>query len=187
MLWLAGVRGPMPAESAHHNIHFGTEWAGAFEDLLERGTAMRDPSILVTAPSVSDPSMAPPGDTSLYVLEPAPNLDGTVDWVAERERRRDDLVARVGALGYPTDIVVDEFLDPTDWEAQGMAHGTPFALAHTFFQTGAFRAANRDRRIPGVFFTGSSTTPGVGVPMVLISGRLAAERVRAWDRERRRV
>jgi phytoene desaturase len=187
MLWLAGVRGPMPADAAHHNIHFGTEWAGAFEDLLERGTTMQDPSILVTAPSVSDPSMAPAGDTSLYVLEPAPNLDGTVDWPAERERRRDDLVARVAALGYPTEVVVDEFLDPTDWEAQGMAHGTPFALAHTFFQTGAFRAANRDRRIPGVFFTGSSTTPGVGVPMVLISGRLAAERVRAWDRERRRV
>jgi phytoene desaturase len=186
MLWLAGVRGEMPSEATHHNIHFGTEWAGAFEDLLDRGTTMRDPSILVTAPSHSDPTMAPRGGTSLYVLEPAPNLDGSVEWRGERQRFRDDLVARVAALGYPTEVVVEEYLDPVDWEARGMAHGTPFALAHTFLQTGAFRAPNRDRRIPGVFFTGSSTTPGVGVPMVLISGRLAAERVRTWERERRR-
>jgi phytoene desaturase len=185
MLWLAGVRGTVPEDATHHNIHFGSEWKGAFTDLLDRGTTMRDPSILVTAPSLSDPSMAPAGGTSLYVLEPAPNLDGSVDWRGERTRRRDDLVARVGALGYPVDVEVEEYLDPIDWAEQGMERGTPFALAHTFFQTGAFRAGNRDRRIPGVFFTGSSTTPGVGVPMVLISGRLAAERVRAWERERR--
>lgn len=185
MLWLAGVRGSVPAAATHHNIHFGSEWEGAFTDLLDRGATMRDPSILVTAPSVSDPTMAPAGGTSLYVLEPAPNLDGGVDWRGERERRRDDLVARVGALGYPVDVEVEHYLDPIDWAEQGMERGTPFALAHTFFQTGAFRAGNRDRRIPGVFFTGSSTTPGVGVPMVLISGRLAAERVRTWERERR--
>ncbi|MFM7617745.1 MAG: phytoene desaturase family protein [Actinomycetes bacterium] len=187
MLWLAGVRGAMPEAATHHNIHFGSEWEGAFTDLLDRGTTMRDPSILVTAPSLSDPSMAPEGATSLYVLEPAPNLDGTIDWRGERARRRDDLVARVGALGYPVEVETETYLDPVDWAEQGMERGTPFALAHTFFQTGAFRAANRDRRIPGVFFTGSSTTPGVGVPMVLISGRLAAERVRAWDRSRRRT
>ena len=122
---------------------------------------------------------------SLYVLEPAPNLDGHVDWTGERERIRDDLAGRVAALGYPAEIEVEEFVDPVDWEARGMERGTPFALAHTFFQTGAFRPSNRDRRIPGVFFVGSGTTPGVGVPMVLVSGRLAAERVQTYARERR--
>nr|MBA2457059.1 FAD-dependent oxidoreductase [Nocardioidaceae bacterium] len=63
------------------------------------------------------------------------------------------------------------------WERQGMARGTPFALAHTFGQTGPFRPANTDRRAPGLVFAGSGTVPGVGVPMVLISGRLAADRV----------
>jgi phytoene desaturase len=60
-----------------------------------------------------------------------------------------------------------------------MERGTPFALSHHFFQTGPFRPDNVDRRAPGLVFVGSSTRPGVGVPMVLLSGRLAAERVRA--------
>jgi phytoene desaturase len=58
-----------------------------------------------------------------------------------------------------------------------MERGTPFALSHRFFQTGPFRPDNVDRRVPGLVFVGSGTRPGVSVPMVLVSGRLAAERV----------
>jgi phytoene desaturase len=64
-----------------------------------------------------------------------------------------------------------------------MERGTPFALAHTFRQTGPFRPRNVDRHVPGLVFAGSSTVPGVGVPMVLLSGKLAAERVTALDRK----
>jgi phytoene desaturase len=60
-----------------------------------------------------------------------------------------------------------------------MERGTPFAAAHTFAQTGPFRPANVAPKVGNVVFTGSGTVPGVGVPMVLISGRLAAERVLA--------
>ncbi len=177
-VWLVGARGRMPDGAAHHNIHFGAAWEGAFEALLERGVLMPDPSILVTSPTVSDPSLAPEGRVSLYVLEPTPNLDGTVDWTVEGERLKESLAARVKALGYPVDeIEYERFLDPTDWERMGMERGTPFALAHNFFQTGPFRPNNVDRRVPGVVFVGSGTVPGVGVPMVLLSGRLAAERV----------
>ena len=66
---------------------------------------------------------------------------------------------------------------PLDWEAQGMERGAPFASAHTFFQTGPFRPRNMASGFENVVFTGSGTQPGVGVPMVLISGRLAAERI----------
>jgi phytoene desaturase len=83
----------------------------------------------------------------------------------------------VAALGYPGDVEVEAMDDPLDWERQGMERGTPFALAHRFLQTGPFRPANVDARAPGLVFVGSGTVPGVGVPMVLISGRLAAERV----------
>ena len=177
-VWLAGVKGRLPDGATHHNIHFGAEWEGAFDALLERGVLMPDPSMLVTSPTVSDPSLAPDGHVSLYVLEPTPNLDGKVDWNAERDGLRERLVARVAALGYPTvEVDVERFVDPTDWERQGMERGTPFALAHNFFQTGPFRPNNVDKRVPGVVFVGSSTLPGVGVPMVLLSGRLAAERV----------
>jgi len=126
-----------------------------------------------------------PGCSSLYVLEPAPNLDGTVDWAGERERNRDTLRAKVAALGYPTDVVTERLYDPRDWEALGMERGTPFALAHTFFQSGPFRPNNVDRRVPGLVFTGSSTVPGVGVPMVLVSGKLAAQRVLQYEQQRR--
>jgi len=176
-LWIAGVRGAPPAGAAHHNIHFGQDWDGAFRAIIHDGVRMPDPSILVTLHSLDDASLAPEGCSTLYVLEPTPNLDGRVDWVAERERVEASLRERVRALGYPTDVVVERFYDPLDWEAMGMERGTPFALAHTFRQTGPFRPGNVHRRVPGLVFTGSSTVPGVGVPMVLVSGKLAAERV----------
>jgi phytoene desaturase len=111
------------------------------------------------------------------VLEPTPNLDGRVDWTRERGRARDDLCAHLDRLGYPTDIEVEELVDPLDWEAQGMERGTPFALSHRFRQTGPFRPGNLESRAPGLVFVGSGTVPGVGVPMVLVSGMLAAQRV----------
>ena len=181
IVWLAGVRGTLPAGAAHHNIRFGRSWREAFTSLLADGRRMPDPSILVTSATASDPSLAPAGATTLFALEPAPNLDGSVDWVSERPRLRDELANRVGALGYPVDdVVVERLTDPRDWEAQGLERGTPFALAHRFFQTGPFRPGNVDRRIPGLVFTGMGTVPGVGIPMVLISGRLAADRVDEW-------
>ncbi len=179
VVWHAGARGELPPEAAHHNIHFGHEWDGAFRALLDDGSLMPDPSILVTVHSKDEPSLAPAGGHTLYVLEPVPNLDGRVDWTRERSRVRDRLAERVAALGYPAGVEAEELVDPTDWERQGMERGTPFALAHTFAQTGPFRPGNLDRRAPGLVFVGSSTLPGVGVPMVLISGKLAAQRVAA--------
>jgi phytoene desaturase len=114
----------------------------------------------------------------VFALEPTPNLDGRIDWGRRRQEFRDTLVERLAGLGYPVDDVVTErFVDPEDWERQGMERGTPFALSHRFFQTGPFRPGNVDKRVPGLVLVGSGTQPGVGVPMVLASGRLAADRV----------
>lgn len=177
VVWHVGVRG-VPEDKAHHNIHFGHEWAGAFEDLMKRGTLMADPSRLVTVHSLDDEDAAPEGHSTLYVLEPVPNLDvGTVDWTQERAPMRERLLGFLEAAGYPTEVVEEELVTPLEWQSMGLAAGTPFALAHTFAQTGPFRPANVDRRVPGLVFAGSGTVPGVGVPMVLPSGRLAALRV----------
>ena len=185
VLWVAGVKGLPPANAAHHNIHFGHDWNGSFKALIEDGVRMPDPSVLVTLHSIDTPGLAPEGHSSLYVLEPTPNLDGTIDWGRERDRIVGDIKNRVAALGYPTDVVVERVYDPLDWEAMGMERGTPFALAHTFRQTGPFRPNNVDKRVPGLVFTGSSTVPGVGVPMVLVSGKLAARRVDEYAATRR--
>jgi len=185
LLWVAGVKGLPPADASHHNIHFGKDWDGSFKALIDDGVRMPDPSILVTLHSLDDRSLAPEGCSSIYVLEPTPNLSGTIDWSRERDRIVQSLRDRTASLGYPTDVVVEEVYDPMDWERMGMEQGTPFALAHTFFQTGPFRPNNVDKRVPGLVFTGSSTLPGVGVPMVLVSGKLAAERVDDYASRRR--
>ena len=90
---------------------------------------------------------------------------------------RERLLGFLQTEGYPTDIVTEQLVTPVDWERAGHDRGTPFALAHTFSQTGPFRPPNVDRRGPGLVFAGSGTTPGVGIPMVLVSGKLAAHRV----------
>jgi phytoene desaturase len=179
-VWHIGVHGVPDAPVAHHNIHFGTEWSSAFDALLNRGELMPDPSRLVTVPSLDDPTLAPADCSTLYVLEPVPNLNGKINWSTETGPLRERLHGFLAQRGYPSEVITEELITPLDWQSQGMAAGTPFALAHTFGQTGPFRPSNVERRLPGMFFAGSGTVPGVGVPMVLISGKLAASRVAAY-------
>ena len=165
---------------AHHNIHFGQSWDGVFDELIKKKTFMSDPSLLVTVPTYDDPSLAPQGKSSYYVLFPTPNLHSAIDWKRERNRYRDEMVRVLEARGYTgfgEGIEVEHLTTPVEWRAQGMEAGAPFASAHTFFQTGPFRPRNLARGLENVVFTGSGTQPGVGVPMVLISGKLAAERI----------
>jgi phytoene desaturase len=174
---LTGRTGAPPAEAAHHNIHFGGQWKAAFTALLKTGRPMPDPSILVTLPSLTDASLAPPGKYTMYALEPMPNLGGNIDWSSESAGLRDRLRQTIAKAGYVGSVEVERVLDPPAWQQLGMERGTPFALSHRFFQTGPFRPANIEHRVPGLVFAGSGTTPGVGVPMVLLSGKHAAERV----------
>jgi phytoene desaturase len=171
---------------AHHNIHFGQSWRGVFEDLIDKKRLMTDPSLLVTNPTHSDPTLAPNGKEIYYVLFPTPNLDADIDWRSEGPRYRDEMVRVLeqrGYKGFGDSIEFERLTTPADWQARGMERGAPFASAHTFFQTGPFRPSNRWGQ--NVVFAGSGTQPGVGVPMVLISGRLAAERITGPDRNYR--
>jgi phytoene desaturase len=173
---------------AHHNIHFGQSWRGVFDELIDRGQLMSDPSVLVTNPTRSDPSLAPAGREVYYVLFPTPNLSAGIDWATVGPRYRDEVVARLEGLGYVgfgDAVEVEDVTTPADWARRGMEQGAPFAAAHSFFQTGPFRASNLPRSVDGVVFAGSGTQPGVGVPMVLVSGRLAAERILGKDRSYR--
>ena len=164
----AGVDRTWP-ELAHHTLFFGREWDRTFDELTRRGTLMSDPSLLVTAP---------PGQ-GMFVLAPVPNLHaGPVDWERVGPAYRDELVGVLearGLTGFGDAIEVEHLVTPADWAAMGLAAGTPFSAAHTFAQTGPFRP--RNLVLDNAVLAGCGTTPGVGVPPVLISGRLAAQRI----------
>jgi phytoene desaturase len=167
---------------AHHNIHFGRAWRGTFDDVIRRGHRMRDPSLLVSNPTRTDPTLAPDGHEIYYVLAPTPNLDvGHDEWTYQDGRAYGaELVSTLEARGYydfGAGIEASHIVTPADWAASGLAAGTPFASAHTFRQTGPFRPGNLHPSLANVVFVGSGTQPGVGVPMVLISGKLAAARI----------
>jgi phytoene desaturase len=171
----------VPSASAHHTILFGEHWDRTFTDIIRDGRLMTDPSLLVTRPTATDPRLAPDGRDLLYVLAPAPNLTrGDIDWSHTGDEYAQsllDVVAERLFHGVRDDAELLHVDTPADWARQGMTAGTPFALAHTFAQTGPFRPANTVRGIDNAVLAGSSTLPGVGVPTTLISGRLAADRI----------
>jgi phytoene desaturase len=171
-------------DALHHTIEFGAAWSETFDELIRDGQLMSDPSFLLTNPTRTDSSLAPPGRHIYSALFPAPNLDPRrrhrIDWAIEGGRYRDEIVATLEKRGYPgfaDGIETEHFVTPADWLAQGIAAGAPFAAAHDFGQTGPFRAPTLDRRLGNLLFCGSNTQPGVGIPMVLVSGKLAAARV----------
>ncbi len=171
-------------DPAHHEVNFGVAWEQTFAELIDDGDLMSDPSFLVSTPTVAEPSAAPPGRHCHSVLFPTPNLTGGQNWARLREPYRESMIATLearGWSGFGERIEVGEFATPADWADRGLAAGTPFAANHTFRQTGPFRPANLAAGWENVVFAGSGTVPGVGIPCVLISGRLAAERITGPD------
>ncbi|MEU2183664.1 phytoene desaturase [Streptomyces thermolilacinus] len=168
---------------AHHTLSFGAAWERTFDELTRAGRLMSDPSLLITRPTTHDPGLAPPGRHLHYVLAPCPNTDvgpSGPQWRDLGPRYRDSLVAeleRRGLDGFGDSVEEELLVTPLDWEAQGHAAGGPFSVAHTVAQTGPFRPRNLVRGVENVVLAGCGTTPGVGVPTVLISGKLAAARV----------
>lgn len=163
---------------AHHNIHFGRAWKSTFRELIDDHRVMTDPSFFVSHLSRHDPALAPPGKNAYYVLFPAPNQQSGIDWQTAGPRYQEHMIAALesrGYIGFASGLEQVDLITPADWQGQGMAAGSPFAAAHTFWQTGPFRPGNLWGE--NVVFAGSGTVPGVGIPMVLISGRLAAERI----------
>jgi phytoene desaturase len=175
-----GTRTAPVAGLAHHNISFGREWRRTFTEIIDTGQLMSDPSFLLSNPTRTDAALAPDGGHTYYILFPTPNLTAGLDWTVLTPRYHDEILATLHARGFTgigEQIEVEHTVSPADWGAQGLAAGAPFAAAHSFMQSGPFRPPTVDRRIENLVFCGSNTQPGVGVPMVLLSGRLAAERI----------
>ncbi|MGW7353723.1 phytoene desaturase family protein [Streptomyces sp. NPDC054784] len=168
---------------AHHTLSFGAAWERTFEELTRTGSLMTDPSLLITRPTAHDPGLAPPGRHLHYVLAPCPNTDvgpSAPAWRRLAPAYRDSLAAvleRRGLDGFRDSVQEELLVTPWDWTDRGHAAGSPFSVSHTFAQTGPFRPRNLVRGLDNVVLAGCGTTPGVGVPTVIVSGKLAAARV----------
>ena len=164
---------------AHHTLVLPTDWDPHFEAIFDDPAWPDDPAYYVCVPSETDDDVAPEGHSNLFVLVPvAAGLDDTPELRASyRELVLDDLAANAG-VDLRDRIVMEESFCVNDFaDRYNATRGTALGLAHTLRQTALFRPPHRSSEVPGLYYTGSYTTPGIGVPMCLISGLLTAEEV----------
>jgi phytoene desaturase len=170
---------------AHHTLVLPEEWDDHFEAIFDDPAWPDDPAYYVCVPSETDDSVAPEGHSNLFVLVPiAAGLDDTPETRARyRELVLDDLAANAGVDLRDRIVLEEEFCVSEFAERYNATRGTALGIAHTLRQTALFRPPHHSSTVPGLYFTGSYTTPGIGVPMCLISGLLTAEAMADDERE----
>jgi phytoene desaturase len=169
---------------SHHTIALGKEFEANLTQIFDRFEIPEDPAFYVALSNRTEPEVAPPGFENLYLLVPSPNLTHAF---SERDagELQDRVFARLGQIGgfRRENIRNMRQVTPTDWaENLNLDRGAAFGLSHEFRQSVCFRPANRDRENPSLYYVGASTTPGNGLPMVLIGAELVEQRLRAEGR-----
>jgi phytoene desaturase len=163
------------SDVAHHTIVLGPRYRGLLRDIFHGSQLPEDFSLYLHAPSVSDPSLAPPGCSAFYVLSPVPHLGrNRIDWERVAPEYADRILASLEGIlpELRQHIVVKRFFTPKDFERELGAHlGSAFSVAPTLLQSAWFRPHNRDPRIPGLYLVGAGTHPGAGVPGVVNSAK----------------
>ncbi|MCS6864583.1 MAG: phytoene desaturase [Gemmataceae bacterium] len=162
-------------ELAHHTILFGPRYKGLLDDIFHGARLPEDFSLYLHAPTVTDPSLAPPGCEAFYVLSPVPHLGrAPIDWAVEGPRYADRILERLEEHlpGLRRHIVTRRVFTPADFATVLNArHGSAFSVAPRLTQSAYFRLPNRDRYIPGLYLVGAGTHPGAGVPGVVNSAK----------------
>jgi phytoene desaturase len=174
-----GVQGKIPG-LVHHNLIFSKDWPRNFAEIFDHPQWPTDPSLYVCAPSVTDPTVAPPDHENLFVLVPtAPGLEAD-------KTRLESYAQKTLAMLEQTMQIPDLrqriryqriFWGKDFTERYNNFRGTALGLAHTLQQTAIFRPRNQSRRVRNLFYVGANTNPGIGMPICLISAELAYKRI----------
>jgi phytoene desaturase len=177
----------------HHSIFLSDDFREGLDAIFKRKKIGRDPSFYVHAPVRTDPSAAPPGCDALTIAvgaaESHPKNKG--EWESLQQNAREAVIGKLKSIGM-TDIEehikFEIVTTPSAWESiLNVSRGSVFgSLAHNIFQMGYFRPHNRDAKYRNLYFTGGSTHPGNGIPMVLLSAKLVAERILHDDKKGRK-
>lgn len=186
LLVFAGVRGTLP-QLDHHNLFFTRDWDANFQAIVG-GEDLHAPvpaSVYVSRTTATDPSAAPDGHENLFMLVPFPadpSLGATPESREELEELAGRYLDQVAAWARIPDLrertTVHAITTPSDFATQLSAwRGSALGLEHTLAQSALFRPANVSAKVPNLLYVGSSTVPGIGMPMCLISAELVAKRL----------
>lgn len=163
-------------EVPHHTILLGPRYKGLIEDIFVRHCLAPDFSVYLHRPTATDPSLAPPGCDSFYVLAPVPHLDADVDWETQAEPFRRAIEARLEEKllpGLKDSVVTSRVITPLDFESRFLSlKGAAFGLQPLLLQSAWFRPHNRSEDVEHLYLVGAGTHPGAGVPGVLSSARV---------------
>lgn len=189
VLLYLGVKGEVP-QLLHHSLFFTKDWEDNFGRIFSKSPSVPDPaSLYVCKPSATDPNVAPKGDTNIFVLVPMPadvslgkgGIDGAGDPAVEQiaDRAIEQIASWSGASDFAERIVVRRTVGPADFQSHLNAWmGSALGPAHTLGQSALFRSGNVSKKVDGLYYAGSSTIPGIGLPMCLISAEVMLKRLR---------
>ena len=177
-----GIKDKLP-EVDHHNYYLGDNFREYADKVFKSPDSLEKPYYYVNVLSRHNPDCAPEGSESLFFVCPVPDLRFKSDW-SDRDRIVDSIIddfsVRVGKDIRPM-IVSRTVYTPIDWQDQFNLHrGSGLGLAHDMLQIGAFRPKNYDEHFKNIFYVGASTIPGTGLPMVIISSKLAFRRIEEY-------
>ena len=170
-----GLKRPQP-QLQHHTVCFGPRYRELIQEIFKGQTLAEDFSLYLHAPCVTDPSLAPEGCSSHYVLSPVPHLgNAPIDWSVEGPRYRDRILAYLEEHYMPglrEDLVTCRIFTPDDFRDELYAYqGSAFSLEPVLRQSAWFRPHNRDAQLGNVYLVGAGTHPGAGVPGVIGSAK----------------
>lgn len=163
----------------HHTIRFASDYRKNVDEIAEKKVLSEDFSVYVQNASVTDPTLAPPGKSTIYILVPVPNNQSGIDWEGIKEefaaKVLKKVVEKADFEGLLDAIEVMKVITPQDWENQYHVHlGATFNLAHTFFQLLYFRPRNKFEELEHCYLVGGGTHPGSGLPTIYESARISS-------------